>query len=540
MIKTFGVYKLPLQFQRSWGLIMELCSIDLYTLIKKYSWKSAGYNLKMCIFKQICFGLKFLNENDIVHRDLKPANILISSKGIVKLIDFGNAHFGHETIGDFNSKIKFSLDYAGTSPYMSPEVENLRANYKKINLERYKNKSDFQDIINNNDGGNNGNTNTDNNPYLNDMAIDPFRSDYWSLGIILFVLVTQGYPFSEAVNKNANYLEYKSNYNKYATLHPQFNQIGGCYNTDFNSTFKNIGPFGSSLKFIKYFKDAGSTRLAWKLCDPDPDTRYTLRDVFMDPYFQNLETCIDESIYESTFMACSINNDTKDLKFLVPFGSDDEIVATTSTSSGSSTILAATTTASATTPIASASSTMIHSLANLSNENLHSEAQPSVNSPQDKYDEKNANATTNSNNHPISTRIVITNTDLDDKNNKLKEGQFVSPLNATHERDPTQQSSSDSEVFSSTNITSIANFGKNSSSSTSLLSSSSFTQGKTESTLTNSNIHGVSVNSGNGNGVTNLTPPSDASVARNAPPRTKSMVDCVIDSQDIESHDAIW
>ncbi|OWB70774.1 hypothetical protein B5S31_g453 [[Candida] boidinii] len=534
IIKTIGVYKLPLQFQRSWGLIMELCSIDLYTLIKKYSWKSAGYNLKMCIFKQICFGLKFLNENDIVHRDLKPANILISPKGIVKLIDFGNAHFGHEIIGNFNSKIKFSLDYAGTSPYMSPEVENLRANYKKINFDRYKN--------NNNGAGDNSDINIDNNnnSYLNEMAIDPFRSDYWSLGIILFVLVTQGYPFTDAVNTNTNYLEYKSTYKKYTTLHPQFIQIGGCYNKNFNSTFKNIGPFGTSLKFIKHFKDIGSTRLAWKLCDPNPDTRYTIRDIFMDPYFQNLESCIDESIYESTFMAHSINKDTKDLNFLVPFGSEDEIVAT---SSGSAAITPRST--ATTKPIVSSSSTMIHSLVSSSNENLHREVHSCVTLPQHKYDEKNANVNVNvnvngnanANNNSSSPRQVTKITDPNNTNNIKEEEDSVSPLKVSHERNPTQQSSSDSEVFSNTNITLTPNFEKSSSSSASLLSSSSLTNGKTDATITNNNIHGININSANG--ATNFNHPSDASVARNAPPRTRSMIDCVIDSQDVESHDAI-
>ena len=42
-----------------------------------------------CIMKMILEGLNYLHKHWILHRDLKPANMLLSTSGILKLIDFG-------------------------------------------------------------------------------------------------------------------------------------------------------------------------------------------------------------------------------------------------------------------------------------------------------------------------------------------------------------------------------------------------------------------------------------------------------------------
>jgi serine/threonine protein kinase len=52
------------------------------------------------IFKQTINGFAHLEENKILHRDIRPSNILISEKGIVKIIDFG-----------FGKKIEYSSDF---------------------------------------------------------------------------------------------------------------------------------------------------------------------------------------------------------------------------------------------------------------------------------------------------------------------------------------------------------------------------------------------------------------------------------------------
>lgn len=81
--------------------------------------------LAISIAHYLCISLKFAYNQDmtlygkvydrLIHRDLKPANILISSKGTVKLADFGIARPSEVSIHTVGSKIM------GTFAYLSPE-----------------------------------------------------------------------------------------------------------------------------------------------------------------------------------------------------------------------------------------------------------------------------------------------------------------------------------------------------------------------------------------------------------------------------------
>ena len=99
------------------------------------------------IANQILDALDCIHQNNIIHRDLKPQNIFIDEKKNVKVLDYGLSK-----IIDFTS-ITSTGDMIGSPIYMSPEQ-------------------------------------------IKDSKHIDYRSDYYSLGVILFELLSHQFPYS--------------------------------------------------------------------------------------------------------------------------------------------------------------------------------------------------------------------------------------------------------------------------------------------------------------------------------------------------------
>jgi serine/threonine-protein kinase len=77
---------------------------------KRLPWKDV-----LDIASQVCPALKHVHDHGIIHRDLKPANILRTAAGIVKLTDFGIAKVFAQ------SHLTSTGGVVGTAEYLSPE-----------------------------------------------------------------------------------------------------------------------------------------------------------------------------------------------------------------------------------------------------------------------------------------------------------------------------------------------------------------------------------------------------------------------------------
>lgn len=123
---------------------IAMACYDGESLKSKIEHGPLGLDEALDIASQVAQGLAKANGQGIIHRDIKPANILVTNDGLVKIVDFGLAKLA-------GTKLTKTGKTLGTAQYMSPE----QARGEKVDQ----------------------------------------RADIWSLGIVLYEMLTGKHAF---------------------------------------------------------------------------------------------------------------------------------------------------------------------------------------------------------------------------------------------------------------------------------------------------------------------------------------------------------
>lgn len=103
--------------------VMEYAPIDFFAVVMSGEMSRQEIN---CCLKQILEGVSYLHSLGLAHRDLKLDNCVLTTEGILKIIDFGSAVIFKYPYDQHGSRQEDSIHYChgivGSDPYLAPEV----------------------------------------------------------------------------------------------------------------------------------------------------------------------------------------------------------------------------------------------------------------------------------------------------------------------------------------------------------------------------------------------------------------------------------
>ncbi|CAI4052113.1 putative serine/threonine protein kinase HRK1 SKDI_15G4050 [Saccharomyces kudriavzevii IFO 1802] len=146
--------------QNKYYEVMEYCPIDFFAVVMTGKMSRGEIN---CCLKQLTEGVKYLHSMGLAHRDLKLDNCVMTSQGILKLIDFGSAVVFKYP---FEDVVAMAHGIVGSDPYLAPEVITTTKSY------------------------------------------DPQCVDIWSIGIIYCCMMLKRFPWKAPRDSDDNFKLY--------------------------------------------------------------------------------------------------------------------------------------------------------------------------------------------------------------------------------------------------------------------------------------------------------------------------------------------
>src|SRR5262249_28464732 len=118
--------------------------------------RGLGIRERLRLFADVCDAVSTAHQHGVIHRDLKPGNIMIDASGAARILDFGLAKVSADGESGAAGGGTMTGQFIGSLPWASPEQAAGR--HAEIDV----------------------------------------RSDVYSLGVILYHLVTGQFPYSIA------------------------------------------------------------------------------------------------------------------------------------------------------------------------------------------------------------------------------------------------------------------------------------------------------------------------------------------------------
>ena len=190
---------------------------------------------RLKIFQDVCAATHHAHQKGVIHRDLKPANVMVTlhdDKSVVKVIDFGVAKAMGDNLADETIYTRF-YSMIGTPLYMSPEQAAMSG-----------------------------------------LDVDT-RSDIYSLGVLLYQLLTGTTPFDRERMDSADYDEMRRIIREEEPPRPS-TRLTTLQNSQLATLAPTATPSGAQLE-IRFAHESIPVDLDWivmKALEKDRTRRY--------------------------------------------------------------------------------------------------------------------------------------------------------------------------------------------------------------------------------------------------------------------------